>query len=75
MAAAESFTEFTPVAWHSVRDGISDAKQMVAYPERFRMNLPISGHVHVLPVLTVRVGFHYPSSRAELTARELGCIF
>ena len=25
--------------------------------------------------LTVKVGFHYPSSRAELTARELGCIF
>jgi len=26
--------------------------------------------VHVL-----KVGFHYPSSRPELTARELGCIF
>ena len=26
-------------------------------------------------VLTLKVGFHYPSSRAELTARELGCIF
>ena len=24
---------------------------------------------------TLKVGFHYPSSRAELTARELGCIF
>ena len=23
----------------------------------------------------LKVGFHYPSSRAELTARELGCIF
>ena len=22
----------------------------------------------------LKVGFHYPSSRAELTARELGCI-
>jgi len=26
-------------------------------------------------LFTVKVGFHYPSSRAELTARELGCIF
>jgi len=25
--------------------------------------------------IRVKVGFHYPSSRAELTARELGCIF
>ena len=25
--------------------------------------------------LGFKVGFHYPSSRAELTARELGCIF
>ena len=24
---------------------------------------------------SIKVGFHYPSSRAELTARELGCIF
>jgi len=24
---------------------------------------------------TFKPGFHYPSSRAELTARELGCIF
>jgi len=24
---------------------------------------------------TVKPGFHYPSSRAELTTRELGCIF
>jgi len=29
----------------------------------------------VLVVLVVKPGFHYPSSRAELTARELGCIF
>jgi len=27
------------------------------------------------PGIAVRVGFHYPSSRAELTARELWCIF
>jgi len=26
-------------------------------------------------VTGVKVGFHYPSSRAELTARELWCIF
>ena len=26
-------------------------------------------------VSTVKVGFHYPSSRTELTARELWCIF
>ena len=26
-------------------------------------------------VTQVKVGFHYPSSRAEFTARELGCIF
>ena len=25
--------------------------------------------------ITLKVGFHYPSSQAELTARELGCIF
>ena len=25
--------------------------------------------------IMLKVGFHYPSSRAELTARELGCIF
>jgi len=25
--------------------------------------------------VAVKPGFHYPSSRAELTARELGCIF
>ena len=25
--------------------------------------------------MCLKVGFHYPSSRAELTARELGCIF
>ena len=25
--------------------------------------------------MKVKVGFHYPSSRAEFTARELGCIF
>jgi len=28
-----------------------------------------------LIIRTFKVGFHYPSSRAELTARELGCIF
>ena len=29
----------------------------------------------IRPHLRLKVGFHYPSSRAELTARELGCIF
>ena len=28
-----------------------------------------------LPEKTLKLGFHYPSSRAELSARELGCIF
>ena len=29
----------------------------------------------IIKQLWLKVGFHYPSSRAELTARELGCIF
>ena len=33
------------------------------------------GDVHATVHVAVKVGFHYPSSRAELTARELGCIF
>ena len=29
----------------------------------------------ILLLLLIKPGFHYPSSRAELTARQLGCIF
>jgi len=31
--------------------------------------------IDAAPCAELKVGFHYPSSRAELTARELGCIF
>jgi len=34
----------------------------------------LKGEICVLKS-TLKVGFHYPSSQAELTARELGCIF
>ena len=32
-------------------------------------------HSWYLSAIALKPGFHYPSSRAELTARELGCIF
>ena len=35
----------------------------------------ISANVTMMQLTVVKSSFHYPSSRAELTARELGCIF
>ena len=38
-------------------------------------NVPSPGIALNTPGELLKAGFHYPSSRPELTARELGCIF
>jgi len=49
-----------------------------AWPDRqscFVYDAVLITHVDDMhAVVGVKVGFHYPSSRAELTARDLGCI-
>ena len=40
---------------------------------KYPTNLAVTKNDNI--IVGVKVGFHYPSSRAELTARELGCIF